>query len=75
MPGPGLILVSFYKFAELFGWREEEKGGFLSEYGANVGAVQQKDAEVSGGGFPGWMQRLKGRLRTMDEDYLAATDK
>ncbi|KAK4460984.1 beta-galactosidase [Cladorrhinum samala] len=32
------------------------------------------NAEVSGGGFPGWMQRLKGRLRTMDEDYLAATD-
>lgn len=33
------------------------------------------NAEASGGGFPGWLQRLKGRLRTSDNDYLAATDK
>jgi len=33
------------------------------------------DAEVSGGGYPGWLQRVKGHLRTADPDYLAATDK
>jgi len=29
------------------------------------------NAEVSGGGFPGWLQRIKGKLRT--PDYLNAT--
>lgn len=33
------------------------------------------NAEVSGGGFPGWLQRVKGTLRTSDADYLSATDK
>lgn len=33
------------------------------------------NAEVSGGGFPGWLQRLKGILRTGAPDFLAATDK
>ncbi|KAL3426018.1 glycosyl hydrolase family 35, partial [Phlyctema vagabunda] len=32
------------------------------------------NAEVSGGGFPGWLQRVKGQLRTDASDYLAATD-
>ncbi|RKU43640.1 hypothetical protein DL546_004893 [Coniochaeta pulveracea] len=32
------------------------------------------NAEVSGGGFPGWLQRVKGHLRTTDEDYLHATN-
>ncbi|KAK7416616.1 hypothetical protein QQX98_005087 [Neonectria punicea] len=32
------------------------------------------NAEVSGGGFPGWQQRVKGTLRTSDADYLSATD-
>ncbi|KAI1212695.1 glycoside hydrolase family 35 protein [Annulohypoxylon truncatum] len=32
------------------------------------------NAEVTFGGFPGWLQRVKGHLRTPDEDYLAATD-
>ncbi|KAK9787636.1 putative Beta-galactosidase [Seiridium cardinale] len=32
------------------------------------------NAEVSGGGFPGWLQRLQGTLRTNDTDYLAATE-
>lgn len=32
------------------------------------------NAESSGGGFPGWLQRLKGQLRTRDQDYLTATD-
>jgi hypothetical protein len=30
------------------------------------------DAEPSGGGLPGWLQRLKGHLRTTDNDYLAS---
>jgi hypothetical protein len=33
------------------------------------------NAEVSGGGFPGWLQRIKGKLRTAEADFLAATDK
>jgi beta-galactosidase GanA len=32
------------------------------------------NAEVSGGGFPGWLQRIKGQLRTRAPDFLAATD-
>jgi beta-galactosidase GanA len=32
------------------------------------------NAEVSGGGFPGWLQRINGTLRTRAEDYLHATD-
>ena len=30
------------------------------------------NAETSGGGFPGWLGRLHGRLRTTDQDYLDA---
>ncbi|KFZ01799.1 hypothetical protein V500_00608 [Pseudogymnoascus sp. VKM F-4518 (FW-2643)] len=32
------------------------------------------NAEVSGGGFPGWLQRLPGALRTSASDYLNSTD-
>ncbi|KAH8678995.1 glycoside hydrolase family 35 protein [Tricladium varicosporioides] len=32
------------------------------------------NAESSGGGFPGWLQRIKGQLRTRAPDFLAATD-
>lgn len=32
------------------------------------------NAEVSGGGFPGWLQRVKGQLRTRNAEFLAATD-
>ncbi|KAH7111200.1 beta-galactosidase [Dactylonectria macrodidyma] len=30
------------------------------------------NAEVSGGGFPGWLQRIPGRLRNIDPSYLDA---
>ncbi|PLB53681.1 beta-galactosidase [Aspergillus steynii IBT 23096] len=30
------------------------------------------NSEVSGGGFPGWLGRLKGRLKSTDQDYLDA---
>lgn len=33
------------------------------------------NAEVSGGGYPGWLQRIKGILRSEAKDYLDATDK
>lgn len=33
------------------------------------------NAEVSGGGFPGWLQRVDGVLRTSAPDFLEATDK
>jgi len=32
------------------------------------------NAEVSGGGFPGWLQRVEGMLRTRAEDFLNSTD-
>ena len=32
------------------------------------------NAEVSGGGFPGWLQRNPGILRSSDADYLNATN-
>ncbi|KAK4938249.1 hypothetical protein LTR66_015108, partial [Elasticomyces elasticus] len=32
------------------------------------------NAEVSGGGYPGWLQRVPGLLRTTDPTYLNATD-
>ncbi|KAK7561742.1 putative beta-galactosidase [Phyllosticta paracitricarpa] len=32
------------------------------------------NAEVSGGGFPGWLQRVPGRLRTRDKSFLNATE-
>ncbi|KAJ9380822.1 CAZyme family GH35 [Paecilomyces variotii] len=32
------------------------------------------NAEASGGGFPGWLQRINGTLRTSAKDYLDATD-
>lgn len=31
------------------------------------------NAEASGGGFPGWLQRISGVLRTDDQSYLDAT--
>jgi len=35
---------------------------------------QYINAESSGGGFPGWLQRISGQLRTRAPDFLAATD-
>lgn len=32
------------------------------------------NAEATGGGFPGWLQRIEGQLRTNATDYLSATD-
>lgn len=33
------------------------------------------NAEASGGGFPGWLQRVNGTLRTSAPAYLKSTDK
>lgn len=33
------------------------------------------NAESSGGGFPGWLQRITGTLRTRAPDYMNATKK
>ena len=33
------------------------------------------NAEVSGGGFPGWLQRVNATLRTSDHAFLTVTDK
>lgn len=33
------------------------------------------NAEATGGGFPGWLQRIEGKLRTNATDFLDATDK
>ena len=32
------------------------------------------NAEATGGGFPGWLQRIEGKLRTNATDFLSATD-
>ncbi|KAL4970537.1 glycoside hydrolase family 35 protein [Aspergillus stella-maris] len=32
------------------------------------------NAEASGGGFPGWLQRINGTIRTDDKAYLDATE-
>jgi hypothetical protein len=32
------------------------------------------NAEASGGGFPGWLQRIPGKLRTPNSKYMKATD-
>ncbi|KAL4895785.1 glycoside hydrolase superfamily [Aspergillus ambiguus] len=32
------------------------------------------NAEVSGGGFPGWLQRVNGTLRSADPSFLKSTD-
>ncbi|KAL5334625.1 putative beta-galactosidase A [Aspergillus crustosus] len=32
------------------------------------------NAEVSGGGLPGWLQRLNGTIRSSDQSYLDATE-
>ncbi|KAF3768705.1 family 35 glycoside hydrolase [Cryphonectria parasitica EP155] len=32
------------------------------------------NAEATGGGFPGWLQRIEGKLRTNATDYLNATN-
>ncbi|RDW65164.1 beta-galactosidase-1 [Coleophoma crateriformis] len=31
------------------------------------------NGEASGGGYPGWFQRISGRVRTNDESYMEAT--
>lgn len=33
------------------------------------------NAEASGGGFPGWLQRVNGTLRSPDKGFLDATEK
>ena len=33
------------------------------------------NAEVTGGGFPGWLQRIPAILRTKEKGYLRATEK
>jgi beta-galactosidase len=33
------------------------------------------NAEASGGGFPGWLQRVNGTLRTKEPGYFDATNK
>lgn len=35
--------------------------------------MQYINAESSGGGFPSWLQRVTGQLRTRAPDYLAAS--
>jgi beta-galactosidase GanA len=84
----GLNTVSIYiDWAHLEGKPGEFRAEGVFDYDAFFNAAKQVglyviarpgpyiNAEVSGGGFPGWLQRVKGHLRTNDSDYLAATDK
>ncbi|KAK3935692.1 glycoside hydrolase [Diplogelasinospora grovesii] len=83
----GLNTVSFYvDWAQLEGKPGHFKADGIFDYSAFFAAAKEAgiyliarpgpyiNAEASGGGFPGWLQRLKGHLRTSDADYLAATD-
>ncbi|KAK4034478.1 glycoside hydrolase [Parachaetomium inaequale] len=83
----GLNTVSIYiDWAQLEGKPGEFRAAGVFDYDAFLTAAKQVglyviarpgpyiNAEVSGGGFPGWLQRVKGHLRTNDSDYLAATD-
>ncbi|KAK6849720.1 beta-galactosidase [Apiospora arundinis] len=36
--------------------------------------AEKPSSKASGGGYPGWLQRVRGLLRTAAPDYLAATD-
>ncbi|KAK0103956.1 hypothetical protein ONS96_005062 [Cadophora gregata f. sp. sojae] len=83
----GFSAVSFYTDWALL---EGEQGAYradgafaiepLLEAAAKVGIYliarpgPYINAETSGGGFPGWLQRIKGALRTRAPSYLAATD-
>jgi beta-galactosidase GanA len=83
----GFNMVSFYVDWALL---EGKPGEFRSEGSLDlqpfIDAAQEAgvfllarpgpyiNAEVSGGGFPGWLQRVKGFLRTNATDYLASTD-
>lgn len=84
----GLNTVSIYiDWAQLEGKPGEFRAEGVFDYDAFLDAAKQVgiyviarpgpyiNAEASGGGFPGWLQRVKGHLRTNDSDYLHATDK
>ncbi|KAH8907459.1 glycoside hydrolase family 35 protein [Coniochaeta sp. PMI_546] len=83
----GLNAVSIYiDWAQLEGKPGEFRAQGVFDYDAFLTAAKEVglyviarpgpyiNAEASGGGFPGWLQRVKGHLRTDDADYLAATD-
>ncbi|KAK3497574.1 beta-galactosidase precursor [Neurospora hispaniola] len=83
----GLNTVSFYlDWALLEGEPGIFRGEGIFDYSAFFEAAKEAgmyliarpgpyiNAEASGGGFPGWLQRIKGHLRTADPEYLAATD-
>ncbi|KAK3330560.1 glycoside hydrolase family 35 protein [Apodospora peruviana] len=83
----GMSTVSFYvDWAQLEGKPGEFRAEGIFDYAKFMEAAKEAgiyliarpgpyvNAEASGGGFPGWLQRLKGHLRTPDEDFLAATD-
>ncbi|KAI0482705.1 glycoside hydrolase family 35 protein [Xylariaceae sp. FL0804] len=83
----GFNCVSFYSY---WGLLEGKQGNFTAEgvfafepffeAASNAGVYliarpgPYINAEVSFGGFPGWMQRVQGHLRTPNPDYLVATD-
>lgn len=52
----------------------------VSTYMLGANTVPQRpgpyiQAEVSGGGLPGWVQRMQAHPRTSEREYLDATDK
>ncbi|KAK1779963.1 glycoside hydrolase superfamily [Copromyces sp. CBS 386.78] len=83
----GLNTVSFYlDWALLEGEPGVFRGEGIFDYSTFFEAAQEAgiyliarpgpyiNAEASGGGFPGWLQRTKGHLRTADSEFLTATD-
>ncbi|KAE8153091.1 beta-galactosidase [Aspergillus avenaceus] len=68
LPSPGLWIDVFQKVRAIgYSAAASEAGIYLI---ARPGPYI--NSEVSGGGFPGWLGRLSGRLKTTDQDYLDA---
>ncbi|PWI70081.1 beta-galactosidase [Purpureocillium lilacinum] len=83
----GFNMVSFYvDWALLEGKRGEFRAEDIHDLEPFLEAAKQAgiyllarpgpyiNAEVSGGGFPGWLQRNTGVLRTDSGDFLGSTD-
>ena len=80
MPVPSLWLDIFHKIRALgfncvsfyIDWAllEGKPGDYRAE-----GIFALEPFFDAGGGFPGWLQRVNGTLRSSDEPFLKATDK
>jgi beta-galactosidase GanA len=67
---PGHVVVDgIFDLKEFFSAASEAGIYLLARPGPYI------NAEVAAGGMPGWTLRLNGTLRSMDQDFLSATEK